>query len=486
MDAEEFRAAGHQLIDWIAAYLEGVEQYPVLSQMQPGEVRAALPARPPTGVESWSDVMTDVESVIVPGLTHWAHPMFAAYFPANSSYGSVLGEMLATGFGVNGMLWATSPAATEVETLVMDWMIDLLGLPASFLSPVGAADRGVDADTAKGGGVIQGTASEGALCALLAARERASGGTSNRTGATGRFTAYCTAHSHSSLEKAAGIAGVGRDMIRKVECDSSFAMLPDALAAAINADRAAGFTPIFVCANVGSTSSMAIDPVAIIADVCEREGVWLHVDAAMAGIAALCPEYRYVNNGLDRADSYSTNPHKWMGVQFDCSLFWVRDRQALLNALSILPEYLKTSAGDAGQVIDYRDWGIPLGRRFRALKMWTALRLEGVESMQAMIRNHVTFAAAAAEWFSADERFEFAAPVHLNLVCVRHVNGDNATDALINAANKTGRILLTRTVLDGRSALRLSIGTRSTTAAHARAMTALLGSLSEPVQRRPS
>ncbi len=476
MNAEEFRAAGHELIDWIAEYVEGVEQYPVLAQVQPGDVRAALPPSPPaigSPVDSWATVMADVDAVIVPGLTHWQHPMFAAYLPANTSYASILGELMAAGFGVNGMLWATSPAATELETLMMDWMVELLGLPSRFLSSVALP-------SSAGGGVIQGTASEGALCAILAARERATNGETNRSGATGQLTAYCTAQSHYSLEKSAGIAGIGRDMIRKVECDADFAMRPDALAAAIATDRAAGFTPSFVCANVGSTSSMAIDPVPEIAAVCQRENVWLHVDAAMAGIAALCPEFRFVNAGLEHADSYSTNPHKWMGVQFDCSLFWVADRQALLNALSILPEYLKTAAGDAGAVIDYRDWGIPLGRRFRALKLWMTIRLEGVVSMQTMARNHVRWAAEAAAFFAADERFDIVAPVQLNLVCVRHVNGDAATDELIAAANATGKILLTRTVLDGRSVLRLSIGTRATTAEHVRQMVAIISELAEP------
>ena len=479
MNAEEFRAAGHELIDWIAHYVEGVEHYPVLSPMQPGEVRAALPASPPDAdamPDSWADVMADVNTVIVPGLTHWQHPMFAAYFPANTSYASILGELMSAGFGVNGMLWATSPAATELETLMMDWMVELLGLPDRFVSSSAIA-------TSLGGGVIQGTASEGALCAMLAARERITHGTSNQVGATGNLTAYSTAQTHSSLEKAAGIAGIGRDMIRKVDCDEAFAMRPDALAAAIARDRAVGLTPFFVCANVGSTSSMAIDPVPEIATVCQRENVWLHVDAAMAGMAALCPEFRFVNAGLDNADSYSTNPHKWMGVQFDCSLFWVANRQSLLNALSILPEYLKTAAGDAGAVIDYRDWGIPLGRRFRALKLWMTIRLEGVASVQNMVRNHVLWAAEVLEVFAADERFEIVAPVNLNLVCVRHVNGDMATDSLITTANATGKILLTRTVLDGRSVLRLSIGTRATTAAHVHAMMALISDLAEPVRQ---
>jgi aromatic-L-amino-acid decarboxylase len=289
--------------------------------------------------------------------------------------------------------------------------------------------------------------------------------------------AYCTAQSHSSVEKAAGIAGIGREMLRKIPTDATFSMDADALAAAITADRAAGLTPFFVCATVGSTSSMAIDPVPAIGVICQREGLWLHVDAAMAGVAALVPEFRFVNAGLDFADSYCTNPHKWMGVQFDCDLFWVRDRQLLINALSILPEYLKTAAGQAGTVIDYRDWGVPLGRRFRALKLWFTLRLDGVEAIQEMMRRHVALAAEVEHWVNNDPRFVLAAPVRLNLVCFRHVDGDAATDALITNANETGEVLFTRTVLDGRSVLRFSIGTHTTQRHHVAEAWALLESL---------
>ncbi len=465
MDSEEFRRHGHALVDWIATYLDGLEQLPVSGAVQPGEVRSMLGAHPPAAPEDFGAVLADLDRVIVPGLTHWQHPSFFAYFPCNSTYPSILGELAAAGLGVNGMLWATSPAATELESLMSDWMLELLGLPPRFRSD------------GPGGGVIQGTASEATLCAVLAARERATEGRSNRSGVAGRLVAYATAQAHSSVEKGLRIAGIGSDNLRLVDVDDSFAMRPDALAAAIAADRAAGLVPFFVTATAGTTSSLAFDPVPAVADVCERERVWLHVDAAMAGIAALCPEYRWVNAGVERADSYCTNPHKWMGINFDCDLFYVADRKALLAALSILPEYLRTAAGDAGAVIDYRDWQIPLGRRFRALKVWFTLRADGPEPARAMIRRHVGLATELAAWVDADDRFELAAPPALNLVCLRHTGGDGATDDLVDAANATGAALFTRTVLDGRPALRFCIGGRTTQRRHVEAAWALLQTL---------
>ncbi len=465
MDSEEFRRHGHALVDWIASYLDGIEKLPVASGVAPGDVRALLPSSPPTASEPFEAVMADLDRVIVPGLTNWQHPSFFAYFPCNASYPSVLGELAAAGLGVNAMLWATSPAATELETLMCDWMLELLGLPRRFHSET------------DGGGVIQGTASEATLCAVLAARERATGGRVNRSGADGRLVAYATAQAHSSIEKALRVAGIGSDNLHLVGVDDAFAMRPDALAAAIAADRAAGRQPFFVCATAGTTSSLAFDPVDAIADICEREEVWLHLDAAMAGIAALCPEHRWVNAGVERVDSYCTNPHKWMGINFDCDLFYVADRGSLTGALSILPEYLRTAAGDAGEVIDYRDWQIPLGRRFRALKVWFTLRADGPEPTRAMIRRHLAITDELTGWVEAEPRFELAAPPALNLVCVRHVDGDAATDALVAAANATGRALFTRTVLDGRSALRICVGGRSTQRHHVEAAWELLQDL---------
>jgi aromatic-L-amino-acid/L-tryptophan decarboxylase len=455
MTPDEFRSSGHELIDWIAAYLEHIEQYPVGSRVRPGDVRAALPEHPPAEPERWADVLGDVEQVVVPGIVHWQHPRFFAYFPANTSYASILAELLTAGLGVNGMSWVTSPACTEIETLMLDWMVELLELPDRFRST-----------SPTGGGVIQGTASEATLVAILSARWRATGGRVNADGDTTALVAYATSQAHSSIEKGLRIAGIGSDRIRVVDHDDSFAMQPAALAAAIRADRAAGLTPFFVCSTHGTTSSMAFDPTPEIAAICARERIWLHVDAAMSGIAALAPEHRWVNEGLEHADSYCTNPHKWMGVNFDCDLYWTADRGALLGALSILPEYLRSAAAEQGAVVDHRDWQIPLGRRFRSLKLWFAIRLDGVATFQELIRRHVGMTQQLAGLVRRDARFEILAPHPLNLLCLRLRAGDEATDALIERANVSGETLLTRTVLDGTSALRLSVGARTTQPRH--------------------
>lgn len=460
---DEFRTHGHELIDWIAEYIDSVEQRPVAAQVAPGDVRSQLPEHPPTKLESFDVVMADVERVIVPGLTQWQHPGFFAYFPANTSYSSILGELMSAGLGVQGMSWVTSPACTEVETLMLDWMRELLDLPERFGST-----------SANGGGVIQGTASEATLVAILSARWRATGGDVNHDGDTTRLVAYSTSQAHSSIEKGLRIAGIGSERMRIVAHDDTFAMRPDALEEMISADRSAGLVPFFVCSTRGTTSSMAFDPTSAIGEICARESVWLHVDAAMSGIAALVPEFRWVNDGLESADSYCTNPHKWMGINFDCDLYWTADRLALLGALSILPEYLRSEAAEAGAVIDYRDWQIPLGRRFRSLKLWFAIRCDGVASFQAMIRRHVELTQELAGWAAADDRFEIVAPHPLNLLCLAVRSGDAATDQLIEAANATGEALFTRTVLDDRSVLRVSIGSHTTQREHIAAAWSLL------------
>lgn len=465
MTPEEFRTAGYELIDLIAEYLEGVGDRAIVPSVEPGDVRAMLPEHPPTEPESWSAVRADVEQIIVPTIAHWQHPGWFAYFPANTSEPSILGELLAAGLGVQGMSWVTSPACTELETLMLDWLQELLGLPERFRS---TGERG--------GGVIQGSASEAALVAILAARWRATAGTVNASGDTTRLTAYATSQAHSSIEKGLRIAGVGTERIRIVEHDERFAMRPESLAAAIEADVQGGFVPFFVCSTHGTTSSMAFDPTPAIAEVCEPAGVWLHVDGAMSGIAALEPEFRWVNDGLDRADSYCTNPHKWMGVNFDCSLFWTADRGSLLGALSILPEYLRSAAAESGQAIDYRDWQIPLGRRFRALKVWFVLRLDGADAIRARLRRDVALTQELAAWVADDGRFELVAPHPLNLVCLRVAGPDDApTDALIDAVNAGGRFYVTRTVLEGRSVMRVNVGTHTTAREHVRAFFETIG-----------
>ncbi|MGI9644164.1 MAG: pyridoxal-dependent decarboxylase [Ilumatobacteraceae bacterium] len=456
MTPDEFREHGHQLIDWIADYLEGVATHRVTPDVEPGDVRAQLPEHPPTEPEPFAAVLADVDRVIVPATTHWQHPDWFAYFPANTSYPSILGELLSAGLGVQGMSWVTSPACTELETLMLDWMLELLDLPDRFRST-----------SATGGGVIQGSASEATLVAILSTRWRATAGAVNRDGDTTRLVAYATAQAHSSIEKGLRIAGIGTDRLRTVPHDESFAMRPDALAEMIAADRAVGLVPFFVCSTHGSTSSMAFDPTPDLAATCRAEEVWLHVDGAMSGIAALVPEHRWVNDGIEAADSYCTNAHKWMGVNFDCTLYWTADRAALLGALSILPEFLRSAAAEAGKVIDYRDWQIPLGRRFRALKLWFTVRCDGVDTFQAMIRRHVGLTQELAGVVRRDERFEIVAPHPLNLLCVALRDNDRdaanlATDDLIDRANASGRAQFTRTVLDGRSVLRFSIGARTT------------------------
>jgi aromatic-L-amino-acid decarboxylase len=466
MTPEEFRTHGHALIDWISNYVENVGDYPVASSVQPGDIRASMPEHPPTAAEPFADVLADLDRIVMPGITHWQHPSFFAYFPGNSSYASILGDLASAGLGVQGMSWVTSPACTEVETLMLDWMVELLGLPDTFRST-----------SATGGGVIHGSASEATLASILAARWRTSGGAINYGGDTTKLVAYATSQAHSSIEKGLRIAGIGTDRVRVVPHDAEFAMQPDAFAALVADDLAAGLVPFWVCCSRGTTSSMAFDPTAAVATIAHQHNMWVHVDAAMSGIGALAPEHRWVNDGLDQADSYCTNPHKWMGVNFDCDLFYTTDRGALLGALSILPEYLRSAAAESGAAIDYRDWQIPLGRRFRSLKLWFNIRNGGAVEAVEMIRRHVALTEQLVSWIDADDRFEIVAPHPLNLVCIVHRDGNAATDELIERANATGQALFTRTVLDGRSALRFSIGGRATEATHVRAGWQLLQSL---------
>ncbi len=456
MTADEFRRHGHAVIDWIADYHERIESYPVLSPVEPGEVRASLPAHPPSQAEPFSRILADIEKVVLPGTTHWQSPNFYAFFPCNASGPAILGDLLSSGLGVQGMLWATSPACTELETLVLDWLVEMLDLPEQFRS------------TQSGGGVIQDTASSAALCALLAARERATNFTSNRQGCDRKLVAYASSQAHSSIEKAVQIAGLGRDNLRLVEVDEKFAMRPAVLADQIESDRRAGRIPCFACATVGTTSSNAIDPVRRIGQICRERGLWLHVDAAMSGTAALCPEFRHMQDGLELADSYAFNPHKWMFTNFDCDCFWVADRATLIKTLSVLPEYLKNKATASGAVFDYRDWQIPLGRRFRSLKLWFVIRHYGIEGLQHHIRRHVELAQQFARWVSQDGRFELAAPVPLNLVCFRHRGGDQVNQALMDRLNRSGDLYLTHTRLQDQITLRFCVGQTHTEARHVR------------------
>ncbi|MGA3194525.1 MAG: pyridoxal-dependent decarboxylase [Terriglobales bacterium] len=454
MSPEEFRRHGHAVVDWIADYQSRIESFPVLSRVRPGEIRSKLPPAPPAQGEAFDQMMEDLDRIILPGITHWQSPNFYAYFPANGSGPGILGDLLSSGLGVQGMLWSTSPACTELETHVLDWLIPMLGLPDKFLS------------TSAGGGVIQDTASSASLCALLAARERSTEFASNRKGCDGKLVAYCSTQTHSSVEKAMKIAGMGSDNLRAIAVDENFALRSGALEEQIAADIKAGLVPCFVCATVGTTSSYAIDPVREIARICGQHNIWLHVDSAMTGTAAICPEFRFINDGVEFADSYTFNPHKWMFTNFDCNCFYVADRKHLVQTLSILPEYLRNQATESGAVIDYRDWHIQLGRRFRSLKLWFVIRHYGVEGLQHHIREHIRLAQQFAERVRDDARFEVAAPAKLNLVCFRLRSGDDDNQVLMNRLNASGDLFLTHTRLDGKFTLRMCIGQTHTEGRH--------------------
>jgi aromatic-L-amino-acid decarboxylase len=455
MDAEEFRRDGHAVIDWIADYWSTLEQRPVTPHDPPGAIAARLPSGAPERGEQFDSILADLDTVVAPGLTHWQHPGFFGYFPANTSGPSVLGDLVGAGLGVQGMLWATGPACTEVETVMLDWLAQLLDLPKRFHS------------SGSGGGVIQDSASSATLVATLAALHRASGGRWRASGVDRAYRVYTSTQGHSSIEKAARIAGLGDDGVRPIEVDrDTYAMRPAALRTAVEADLAAGVVPALVVATVGTTSTTAVDPLPAIGEICREYGVWLHVDAAYAGAAAVCPELRWSHVGLEYADSYCFDPHKWLLTGFDCDAFWVADRAELVEALTVLPEFLRNAATESGAVIDYRDWQVPLGRRFRALKLWFVLRWYGAEGLRAHVRSGVDLAAQFAGWVRADERFEVVAPHPFSLVCFRLRAGDEASADLLARVNATGRVFLTHTRVNGHYTLRLAIGSPLTRDQH--------------------
>jgi aromatic-L-amino-acid decarboxylase len=450
---EEFRRHGHDAIDWIADYWTSVGERPVLAQVTPGQIAATLPTAAPEEPESVDAVLADLSNLLLPGVTHWQHPRFFAYFPANSSPAGVLGDLLSSGIGTQGMIWATSPAATELEQVVLDWLRQALALPDAF------------AASGPGGGVIQDTASTATFTALLAALHRASGGRARTDGVPAdTYKIYGSTQAHSSLLKAAMMSGLGEQAVRSVAVDPvTQALDVDALRSALGTDRAAGLKPVMIQAAVGTTSTGAVDPVAAIAPLAQEHGAWLHVDAAWAGVAAVCPEHRWIHEGVEHADSYVTNPHKWLLTTFDCSAFWVRERSALVGALSILPEYLRNPATESGAVVDYRDWHPQLGRRFRALKLWTVLRTYGLSGLRAHITTGVDQAARFAGLVRADERFEIVTEPVLGLVVFRPVGDDARAAALMEAVNASGAAYLSHTKVEGRTALRLAIGAWQTT-----------------------
>ncbi len=439
---DDLRHHGRRTIDWVADYLSSLESYPVLARTAPGEIAALLPPSAPEEPEPFEELLADLDRIVLPGITHWQAPGFFGFFPASASPASILGELVTAGLAVNGMMWATSPVATEMETVVLDWLVELLGLPARFRSD------------SEGGGVIQDSASSATLCALLAARERAI-----RGGAVlADLCVYTSVEAHSSVQKGARVAGFAPEHTRLIAADDNFAMDVTALESAVRADREAGLVPCCVVATVGTTSSMGFDPVRAIGELCRAEQTWMHVDAAMAGSAALCPELRGPLDGLELADSYAFNPHKWLLINFDCDCFFVANRASLVDALSITPEYLRNQSSESGAVIDYRDWQVPLGRRFRALKAWFVLRSYGSEKLRSHIREHVRLSQWFAGLVDADPRFELCAPPALNLTCFRHVGGDDVSEKLLADLNATGDVFLSHTRLAGRYVIRCCIG----------------------------
>ncbi len=458
MQPDEFRRQGHRLVDWMADYMADVGTLPVTPAVQPGDVLRQLPPSPPENGEPFDRLFQDFTRIIVPGMTHWNHPGWFAYFPGNNSPPSILAEMLTATLGAQCMSWATSPAATELEQVTMGWLRQMVGLPEDFT------------------GVIQDTASTATLVALLSARERATqnaAGSAGLAGTGARLTVYASHEAHSSIDKGVKLAGYGLEQLRRVPVDRDYAILPEALDRMIATDKRAGLMPACVVATVGTTSSTAIDPLPRIAEVCRRHAVWLHIDAAYAGTAAIVPELRYLFDGVEQADSFVFNPHKWMLVNFDCSAYFVRDREALLRTFQLTPEYLRTPEDE--EVVNFRDWGIQLGRRFRALKLWFVIRSYGLDGLREMIRTHVALARELAGWIEAAPGFELMAPVPFGLVCFRHRPPEMGVDdprlddmnaALLARVNSTHRVHLTHTRLGGRYVIRVVIGQRQTERAH--------------------
>lgn len=453
MDEESFRRYGHRIVDWMADYRGDLERLPVRARVAPGEVDRGLARAAPETPEPIDDILADVDRVVMPGVTHWQHPRFFAYFPANATAPSMLAEMLTAGIAAQCMLWQTSPAATEMEHRVLDWLRAAFGLPEGFA------------------GVIQDSASSATLAALVAARERALGGGGNADGLAAHraVTVYATAEAHSSVEKACRIAGIGAAGLRRIATDDAGRMDARDLAVRLAEDRAEGFHPAAVVATLGTTGIGAIDPLAEVAAVARAEDVYLHVDAAWAGAALLAEEWRWMIAGAERADSIVVNPHKWLGVHFDCTAHFVREPATLTAALGIRPSYL--SSEETGAVVDYRDWSIPLGRRFRALKLWFTLRAHGLAALRAMIRDHIAWTAELAERIAAEPDFEVTTPPALSLLTFRHVPAgvvdlDAHNRALLERINADGFLYLTPHVHRGRAVVRWSIGVHTTAHDH--------------------
>jgi aromatic-L-amino-acid decarboxylase len=454
MDKESFRQYGYQFVDWVAEYFEKVEKLPVKPKLKPGDVRKKLPQEPPVQGETMETIYQDFQDIVLPGMTHWQHPAWFAYFPANNSPPSVLAEILTSGMGAQCMVWQTSPSAAELEEVVMEWLRQMLGLPDGMA------------------GVIQDTASTATLVALLSAREKVTHFGANMRGIKDKLTVYASEETHSSIEKGVKIAGYGKENLRYIPTDEKFAMIPEKLEEAIIEDKNKGFLPACVVGTVGTTSSTAVDPLAPIGDICRRHDVWFHVDAAFSGTAAILPEKKWMLEGVEFVDSFVFNPHKWMLTNFDCSAYFVKNEGALIRTFEIHPEYLKT--GVDAEVKNYRDWGIQLGRRFRALKLWFVIRSYGVEGLRRIIREHIRLAEMVKDYVEKDDHFELMAPVPVSLVCFRLNDGrdedqlDKLNKEFLERLNQTGKLLLTQTSLRGKYVLRMSIAARLTQERHVR------------------
>lgn len=446
MTPDEFRRYGKELVDWIADYWETVEDRIVVPDVRPGGVRSLLPRAAPESGEPFADIVADLDRVVMPGVTHWQSPGWFAYFPANVSFPAILGDLAASGLGQQGMLWQTSPAATEIENHVLDWMVDLMGLPENWKT------------TEAGGGVLQMSASDSTHTAIVVARHRRAGVDPSR------MVVYASAQAHSSVEKGANVAGIGT--VRLIETDGRHALIPDAFESAVRADRQAGLVPVFVCGTVGTTGTTAVDPLRRMGEICHANDMWFHVDAAYAGNAMICEEFRHHLDGVELADSYTFNPHKWLLTNFDCSVFYVADRTPLVETMRIVPPYLRNAASERGEVIDYRDWHVPLGRRFRALKLWFVLRHYGAEGLRSHIRGHVAMARSLDERIAAHPRLELVAPTLFSLVSFAHIDGNDATRRIVDAINATGTSYVVASMLGDRSFVRVAIGATLTEARH--------------------
>ncbi len=454
MTNEHFRKSAHKIVDWMADYMENVEAFPVKSQVKPGEIKLQLPSLPPQQGEPMNAIFNDFKEIILPGITHWQHPSFHAYFPGNSSKPSVLAEMLTATLGVQAMIWNTSPSATELEEQMMEWFKCMMALPSNWT------------------GSIQNGASDSTLNAILTAREKISGFTTNQEGIThNKLRVYCSEQAHSSVDKAMAIAGLGKNNLVKILVDETFALNPAELEKNIEQDKANGLTPLMVVAAIGTTGTTAIDPLEQIASITQKHKLWLHIDAALAGTALILPEMRWMVNGLEKADSLVFNPHKWMFTNFDASVYFVKDRAALINTFAESPEYLKTK--EDSQVTNYKDWGVPLGRRFRALKLWFVIRSFGVEKLQEKIRLHLQLSQDFKKWVEKLPPLELMAPVNLNTICFRIADSAKTKEALnalsvqlLEQINNSGKAYLTHTKLNGWFTLRLVIGQTNVTSTH--------------------